>query len=211
MSMARPLINLPAVGSAVLSSARPALRPVSLGSARRARPKIFYASVSVAFILVVILAQILLSITLQSGAYEIAGLQQQVKDLGRAQQSASQDIHRLSAPQNVARSAESLGMVSNSAPAYLRLSTGATSGWVAPATAGSTLYRGGDLVPNSQLTDVFAQRELAAKNAQIAREAAARATTSAGNPTAGTPGAPIPQSGPPQVASPVGMPTPATH
>lgn len=212
--MVRPHMNrlaLPEVRPVQPAPARYPLKPVSPRSLRRRRPKVFFASVSVVFLLLVIVAQILLSITLQSGAYEIAGLQQDVKDLGRAEQSASQDINRLASPQNVARSAESVGMVSNSTPAYLRLSDATTSGWVSQATGGSTLYPRGDMVPNVQLTEVFAQREAAAKNAQIAREAKARAQISGGTAATGNAGAPIPESNPPQVASTMGMPAPTTH
>lgn len=210
MSMARPLIDRLTAPISSTPDSRPSLSPVARGSRRR-RPKVFYAGVSVGFVLLVIVAQILLSIALQSGAYEISGLQQQVRDLGRAHQSASQDIDRLASPQNIAQSAEALGMVGNSTPAYLRLSSGATAGWVSQATAGATLYPEGDMVPNEQLTDIFAQREAAARNAELAREAAARASTNTGSASTANTGAPAGQSATPQVASPVGIPAPATH
>jgi cell division protein FtsL len=112
---------------------------------RRRRPKIFFALVTVFTIVIIIVAQILLSVSLQSGAYEIAGLQRSVKELGRTYQSATQDLNRMTSPQNVAQSAEMLGMVGHSNPVYLRLSdsliTGAATSAMGRRTARQRHFR----------------------------------------------------------------------
>ena len=219
MSMARPMIrgaHAPAAAPVARQRARVHLSAM-LSPRRTRRPKMFYAAVSVGVILLVIIAQILLSIALQSGAYEISGLKQQVRDIDRAHQSASTDIDRLGSPQNLSRSAEELGMVSNSSPAYLRLSTGATTGWVSQASSGASMYRSGDMVPNAQMDSVFAERD-AARAAEAARQAsAAKAASSASGSassnlgTGATSGAPTTVSGTAPVASTPGIPAPATH
>ena len=211
MSMARPMVN-------VLTAPRPesptptrALRVVSPRVVRRRRPKIFFAIVTVVTIFIIIVAQILLSVSLQSGAYEIAGLQRNVKELGRSFQSATQDLNRMTSPQNVAQSAEVLGMVGNSNPAYLRLSDSLVTG-AATAAGGSTLFAQGNLVPNAMLAEVIAEREAAARAA--AQAAATQASAQAAGTTVGNgaPGsAPAPLSPVVAVPSPQGLPSPATR
>jgi hypothetical protein len=113
----------------------------------------FFAIVTVVTIFIIIVAQILLSVSVQSGAYEIAGLQRNVKELGRTYQSATQDLNRVTSPQNVAQSAETLGMVGNSNPVYLRLSDSLITGAATPAVAGGALIAQGNLVPNAMLAE----------------------------------------------------------
>jgi hypothetical protein len=119
---------------------------------RRARPKIAYAAVVVTGVLAIVVTQLLLSIGLSDGAYEISSLQQQQKELDRSNQVLSEQYDKLSSPQNLAASAESLGMVANSAPVYLRLSDGAVLGSPVAASAGTPSLTGGQpLIPNALL------------------------------------------------------------
>ena len=201
MSMARPMVS-------VLTQPRPdvarpvrTLRAVSSSPGRRRRPNIFFAFVTVVTIFIIIVAQILLSISLQSGAYEIAGLQREVKSLGRTYQSATQDLSQMTYPQNVSQKAEALGMVGNTDPVYLRLSDSAVTGVASAAASGETIVAEGNLVPNEMLDNTMAAEQRAVQ--------AGAAGTQTGNVTSGSASAPVA----PVVAipSPQGMPSPATH
>jgi len=208
MSIARPLMAERLI--AVVPAPEPTrqLRAVSPAVGRKRRPKVFFATVTVIAFFAIVVAQILLSISLQSGAYEIAGLQRDVRELGRTFQSATQDLDRMTSPQNVAQSAEVLGMVGNSNPVYLRLSDSLVTGAATAAGAGGTLVAQGNLVPNAMLAEALAERKVAAEAAlQRARSGAPGSQT--GNVGPGSASAPV--SAVVTVPSPQGMPSPATH
>jgi hypothetical protein len=171
-SVASPEIDRPKVA--------PHIEIVPTRSQRRARPKIAYAAVVVGGVLAIVVTQLLLSIGLSDGAYEISSLQQQQKELDRTNQVLSEQFDKLSSPQNLAASAQALGMVTNSAPVYLRLSDGAVLGSPVAASAAAT---GQAIIPNSLLTPPTV--------APIAPTGAPDAQTPAGQtPTAQTPSAP---------------------
>ncbi|MEO7348768.1 MAG: hypothetical protein ABIW32_02735 [Terrimesophilobacter sp.] len=124
---------------------------------RRARPKSFYALITVAGLFAILVAQLLLSIVVSDGAYQISALQQEQKELFRDHQTLLEQINVLESPQHLAANAEQLGMVTNSNTAYLRLSDGAILGSPAAATASGAIMRGADggpLVPNQLLTGI---------------------------------------------------------
>jgi len=126
-------------------------------SQRRARPKLAYAMVVVGGLFAVLVSQLLLSIALADGAYEIAALQSQQKELNRDEQVATERLDVLNSPQNLAVRAESLGMVSNDSAVYLSLATGAVMGQptAASAEAGSVIGSNGSLlVQNSLIEDI---------------------------------------------------------
>ncbi len=193
--MARPRMSLGASGSAQpdhdlldldlpararpLGDGLPGLSPrieiVASRSQKRARPKIAYAAVVVAGVLAIVVTQLMLSIGLSDGAYEISSLQQQQKELDRSNQVLTEQFDKLSSPQNLAANAEALGMVANSAPVYLRLSDGAVLGTPVAAGGTATLTGGQALIPNSLL---------AAPMAASAAEAAAAAQQPSAPPTA---------------------------
>lgn len=182
------------------------LEVVSSRSQRRARPRALYAVVAVGALLVIVVAQLLLSIGISQGAYTLNGLQAQQTSLQRSLQAASEDLTRVSSPQNLAANANALGMVSNSNPAYLRLSDGAVLGApIAASGAAGTVTGGqGNLVPNSLLAGV------GLANAQPQTPAAQpTATPQAGN-SASTGAATTPTSTP-TVPLQGALPTPVTH
>lgn len=209
MSMVRPVIGALAAPRTATSTPIRTLHAVSPTLVRRRRPKIFFALVTVVTILIIIVAQILLSVALHSGAYEIAGLQRNVKELGRTYQSATQDLNRMTSPQNVAHSAEALGMVGNSNPVYLRLSDSLVTGAATAAAAGKALVATGNLVPNAMLADVIAEREAAARAAATAAATTGASGANVGNVAQGS--APAPLSPVVAVPSPQGLPSPATR
>ena len=209
MSMARPLVSgRIAPGIEIVPPVRQ-LRAVTKNIGRKRRPKVFFATITVVTIFLISAAQILLSISTQSGAYEIAGLQQQVKDLGRTYQSATQDLDRMTSPQNIAQFAQALGMVGNSNPVYLRLSDSVVTGSASAARAGKNSVGSSDLVPNAMLTDVVAERDAAARAASDAQARQAQVPAPATNVSSDR--APAPASATVAVPSPQGIPSPTTH
>lgn len=141
--------GLPAV---VQPDDRPRIEIVSTRSQRQKRPRIVYALSATAGVSVVVVAQLLLSVAISQGAYELSALRVNKVELGRTSDSVREDLVRVSSPQSLAANAEALGMVSNSNPAYLRLSDSAVLG--APSSATGTPDASGNLVPNALLTGV---------------------------------------------------------
>jgi hypothetical protein len=177
------------------------LEVVSTRGQRRARPRTVYAIVAVATLLAIVIAQLLLSITISQGAYQLNTLQDTQKQLQRDYQAASEDLDRLASPQYLAASANALGMVSNSSPAYLRLSDGAILGApeAASAAAGTVTGGQGNLVPNALLKGV----------PLVTQHVAASATPKTVNPS--TASVPAAHAATPTVPLDGALPTPVTH
>jgi hypothetical protein len=142
------------------------LRVVGSASAKP-RPRVFYAIVTVAVVIGIIISQILLSVAVSAGAYEISDLKGQQKDLSRTYTQVSQNLAEASSPQHLAASAEALGMVTSNTTAYLRLSNSKILGQAHPASRSGALLRGanGSLVQNILLTDIPAGSVPAASRA----------------------------------------------
>ena len=153
--------------SAALAYAEPSVQPrrrvseparrhveiVTTRAQRKARPRSFYAIVAVTSVFALFLAQLMLSIILSEGAYEISDLQSEQKQLARTEQALSEQLDLLASPQSLATRAETLGMVvGTNLPATLTLSTGVLSG-TPTAAAGNVGAIGSDgtLVPNALL------------------------------------------------------------
>lgn len=173
---------------------------------RRARPRIVYALTASAGMAAIIIAQLLLSVGISQGAYEISTLQASQVELGRTAESLSEDLVKVSSPQNLAANAAALGMVSNSSPAYLRLSDGAVLGAPGAAAGKPASSRSGatGLVPNALLAGVPLVTDLPPSGAQGTGIAGKGANgRSAVAPAA--PAAPAP------VAPPTGLPSPSTR
>ena len=127
---------------------------VATRTQRRSRPRLVYAVVIVGGLLAVLVTQLLLSIALSDGAYQIANLQNQQRELVRDAETLYEQINVLQSPQNLAVSAVTLGMVSNSSTAFLRLSDGAVLGSASAASATDRISLGQDrttLIPNALL------------------------------------------------------------
>jgi cell division protein FtsL len=118
----------PSVAPVRRQPAKRPLRAVPASDARKARPKLSYALWTVGGVGVILIAQLLTSVALSHGAYEVSSLRSQITELGYQKQSLTEELDALSSPQYVATAAQSLGMVAASAPAYLRLSDGAVLG-----------------------------------------------------------------------------------
>jgi hypothetical protein len=182
------------------------LEVVSTRSQRRSRPRAAYAIVAIGMLLGIVVSQLLLSIAVSQGAYQLSSLATKQTQLQRSYQAASEDLNRLTSPQNLAANANALGMVSNSNPAYLRLSDAAVLGAAVPAsgTAGTVTGGQGNLVPNALLTGVPLVTAPGTP-APTAPAAGAQAGNSASDGAAGQ-AAP-----PPSVPLDGALPTPVTH
>ncbi|PZE25785.1 hypothetical protein [Curtobacterium sp. MCLR17_042] len=134
---------------------RPELVEVTPTAAqRRARPRIGYAVVAVAALGILLLAQLGISMVLSQGAYTLNSLSAEQTNLARTQQSLSEQLRVLDSPQNLARNAQSLGMIANSTPVYLDPKTGRVYGTPTPAKPDEATASTENQVPNSLLNDV---------------------------------------------------------
>lgn len=114
---------------------------------RRMASPLIGGLVAVGVILVILATQLGLSIAISQGAYEARALEIEQRDLLRVERVLTQNVDKLSSPQNLAENAAALGMVQNSRPATLRLSDGAVLG----ALESQTSEVRGNLVPNATL------------------------------------------------------------
>ncbi|QEE61112.1 hypothetical protein FVA74_05635 [Salinibacterium sp. dk2585] len=149
---------------------------------RRSRPRLAYAMVVVGGLFAVLVSQLLLSIALADGAYEIAALQADRKELSRDEQILSEKLDVLNSPQNLAARAESLGMVSNESAVYLSLATGAVLGVPTAASegAGGVIGENGTLLISNELIG-----EIPDMGGLLAAESAAAAAAAAAADSAG--------------------------
>ena len=163
----------------------------------RAKPRLAYAIIALGGVAVIVVVQLLLSIAVAQGAYEIDSYQVQQATLAREEQKLSEDLDRVESPQFLAANAEALGMVPNANPVYLRLSDSAVLGQPTAATRGAAASA--PLVPNALISGV----PLVTEQPPVQ------------TPNGGTPGeASVAAPDAPPVAPPPptdGLPTPATH
>jgi len=120
---------------------------------RRARPKAVYAVVTVISLFVIFAAQLLLSVGVSQGAYEISTLQSQQKQLLRSQDSLSEKLNILSSTQNLSTQAAARGMVPNASPFAIDLASGGV--FALPGSSDPLGCGGGcNLISNSLLAGV---------------------------------------------------------
>ena len=117
---------------------------------KRARPRVYAALVAVGGIVVILLAQLLMSIVLADGAYRITSLQRDYRDLTREQNAAQEQLEQLSSTQNLIDNATALGMVSSGNPVFLDVASGQALG-TATAPSGQIVGTGGNLIGNALL------------------------------------------------------------
>lgn len=204
---------------------------VTTRSQRRARPRLAYALVAVGGLFAIFLSQLLLSIALSNGAYQISSLLGEQRDLGRVQGALTEQLELAASTQNLAANAQNLGMVATTAPAYLRLSDGQLVGAAVAATASANDK---SVITNSLLAGVALLGDQASAteeaptttgadgtemsaDAATAADAAAAAQSAAvgaegapvGSPGAGAPAATDPTSSVPSTTG--ALPSPVTH
>lgn len=142
----------PSTRTAPASQAR-RIEIVATRAQRRARPKVAYAVLTVLSLFAIFAAQLLLSIAVSDGAYQIDALQGQQKELLRTQQALDENLDLLGSTQHLAANAAHLGMVPGSSPLFLDVATGSVAG--APGSVDRVGCGGScNLVANSLLTGV---------------------------------------------------------
>lgn len=122
------------------------LEVVPTRAQRRARPRMLPALITIGGIGVILLAQLLLSIVIANGAYQISGLQSAKHDAVLQQHALSEQLDLLASPQHLAANAEALGMVASGSALYLDAKTGAVTG--NGSAAGGSMLGSGDQVSN---------------------------------------------------------------
>ncbi|MRG61515.1 hypothetical protein GE115_16785 [Agromyces sp. CFH 90414] len=175
------------------------LRPVPETGART-RPRLVYAVIALGSIGLIVVAQLLFSVAMTEGAYEIDAYELKQIELAREEQKLREQIDALESPQSIAQKAEALGMVPNSAPVFLQLSNGAVFGQ--PTAADGAVAGSSTLVPNALIDDVPDDRAVAGAAAGQTGAATQQPEAGATAPDA-SPVAPVPPA--------EGLPTPATH
>jgi hypothetical protein len=149
LAYARPAGYLPA-RTPLRSVGHPHIQIVTTRAQRSARPKVAYAVLTAISLFAIFGAQLLLSIVVSDGAYQIAALQTQQKELARTQQDLIERLDLRNATQHLAASAAALGMVPGSRPQFLDITTGSVTS--APGTIDSFGCGGAcNLVANSLL------------------------------------------------------------
>lgn len=151
------------------------LEVVSTRAQRRARPKLVYAVITVGGIGAILLAQLMLSIVVADGAYQISDLQVRQRDADRQQRDLDEQLELLGSTQNLTANAEALGMVASGNPVFLDLATGAVSG--SPSAAGGSIMGGTNMIGNSLLDGTTVIDPAALEAARQAADAAAAAGT----------------------------------
>lgn len=153
---------------------------VSTRRQKRARPRVVYAVVAVTGLFIILMVQLLLSIWLSNGAYQISGLQQTQRELTRDQQSLGESLNTLQSPQNLAERASALGMVMNTgSQGFLSLSGGVTRNPMAAAAETTVAVDAAKFTPNALITP-----DLLATGADGAAGTAAAGTGAPGAPAA---------------------------
>ena len=136
----------------------------------------------------IIMLGLQLSIMIQQGSYQLAGLKGQMRDLTTTNQILDEQVRSLGSDQNLANAAASLGMVTNANPVYLRLSDGKVIGHPTVARSGSGVQIGKNVVPNAALVAQTTRGALKAATlaalaaSQAAKSAAAASATAALHP-----------------------------
>jgi len=123
-------------------SSNPRAATTRPGAPAQSVPKLRYIVVTLSGIFSILGIQLLLSIAVSGGAYEIAALKGEMRQSHQQLQIVAEDISALNAPGTLAGLATAMGMVADNNPAYLRLSDGVVIGQAVPASAasGPSLY-----------------------------------------------------------------------
>jgi len=81
-------------------------------------------TIIVVSIVLLVVGRLVLSVAIDANAYAIAAQAKESQNLGRDAQMIQEQLNVLNSPQHLSTVAHGLGMISNSNPAYLRISDG---------------------------------------------------------------------------------------
>lgn len=183
---------------------------------KRARPRVVYAIVGVCGLFAILIAQLLLSIWLSDGAYQIASLQQSQRELLRDQQTLVEFDNVLQSPQNLARQAAALGMVTNTgSQGFLSLSNGVLRAPTAATGDTTVAANASTLTPNVLITPDVLSFGPQATTAPAGGAAVGATSTTGASPSAssgaGSPAAKSSSVGSSGKSPAGGIPAPVTH
>ncbi|HIY67243.1 MAG TPA: hypothetical protein H9830_13320 [Candidatus Agrococcus pullicola] len=95
--------------------------------APRRKPKLVHGVVALTGLVTIVVAQLIMSVALSDGAYELSALQLEQAQAERTQQGLQEQIIALESPQHLAMSAEALGMENGDQRQFIELSTGSVT------------------------------------------------------------------------------------
>lgn len=174
---------------------------VTTPAQKRARPRYVYALVCVAVLAATLVGQLLLSIAISEGAYEVSSLRNQAREAVNTKDSLTTELETVSSPQNLATLAIGMGMTVNSSPAYIRVPSGEVSG--APLAAGAVDPSLAKSIPANELLSPVEAAKKKSSKAEKADKAKSESSTPASAAGASTATAPLPYEGE--------LPVPDTH
>ena len=156
--------------------ARPSLRLVGAGAMAGRPAAMTIAGIALVGVLAIAILNLLLSIASSTSVYELSKLQQEKRELTTTAQILGEQVDSLSSQQNLANAAESLGMISNANPVFLKLDGQKVFGQPQAAlnTSGRAMK---NMVPNSQLVKKSTAALMAAD--QLGSAAQSKADTAA--------------------------------
>lgn len=167
--------NLARRSSAAMAS-RPSLRLVGSNALAGRPAAMTIAGIALVGVLGIAILNLLLSIASSTSVYELSKLQQEKRELTTTAQILGEQVDSLSSQQNLANAAESLGMISNANPVFLKLEGQKVFGQPQAAlnTSGRAMK---NMVPNSQLVKKSTAALMAAD--QLGSASTAKADTAA--------------------------------
>ena len=121
-------------------------------AAKRGRSRRAIFSTIILGLVAIQLIQLFISVAVSQGAYQLAGLKAEKRDLTLTTQILGQQVSSLSSNQNLANAAQHLGMISNVNPVYLRLADKKIFGTPVAATAAESGHIARNLVPNAAMS-----------------------------------------------------------
>lgn len=132
------------------SISRPNLRALAMPKNSSRPATVAIAGIVLVGVLAIAIFNLLLSIASSTSVYELSRLQQEKRELTTTAQILGEQVDSLSSQQNLANAAETLGMISNANPVFLKLDGQKVYGQPQAAlnTSGRAMK---NMVPNSQL------------------------------------------------------------
>lgn len=140
--------------SAIRLNQRPALKVQSglqFATARKS-PAFRLGVMAVSGFVAIILIQLVLGVLTSQGAYEMARLKAERHELTTSSDILAAQVDSLASNQNLANSAQSLGMIPNSSPVFLNLADDKLIGKPKAAYFDSSHQVSRNLVPNAAMT-----------------------------------------------------------
>lgn len=138
--------------SAIRLAPQPKLLPRLTAMPKAASPRLRIGITVVIGIVSIVLTQLVLSIFTDQGAYDMANLKAERHELTTSSDILSAQVDSLASNQNLANTAQSLGMIPNSNPVFLRLSDQTLIGKPKAAYFDSKHQVSRNLVPNAAMT-----------------------------------------------------------